>query len=342
VRFSLPAFEKKLATGLRGAYLIAGAEPLLVMEAADAVRRAARVHGFTEREVIDVEARYDWNDFRQRASAMGLFCQRQFFDLRMPSGKPGVEGSKALEEFCAAAPRDTLLLVTCGDWSRKHETAWFKAVQDLGEAIVFWPLRSDELPGWIEERMRSRGLAPTRDAVEYLALRVEGNLLAAAQEIDKLQLLHTGGALGLDAMQNLIADHARYDVFGLVDAIIAGDLLRVTRMVRGMAAEGEAIPPLLAWVAGLVQQLSRLLAAQGSGPAALSSAMGAERIWPNKQAAFKRALSRQSADALEKAILRSARVDRMSKGRERGDAWREFERLCLGLADPRLAQRLSA
>jgi len=319
-------------------YLLAGSEPLLVLEAGDRLRRRAREWGYAEREVFDAESGFDWNDLVAAFSAMSLFSQRRLLELRLPTGRPGKEGAQVIADYSAQPPPDTLLLVTAGQWSNKHEGAWSKAVDKAGIALVLWPLKPHEMPEWIRDRLAKRGLAAEPAAARLLMERVEGNLLAAAQEIDKLVLLLGAAAKGdvIDAarMQELVADSARYDVFGLTEAALGGDVPRVQRMLAGLRAEGEQIPPMLAWVSSQLELLARLASVKAAG-GNLGAAMSAARLWQARESLFRRALERAGAAHWELLLAWLARVDRMSKGREHGDAWREFERLLVAVAQPR-------
>ena len=337
---TLPAFRKQLAAAaLKPAYLIAGAEHLLVIEAADALRARARELGYLERDVLDVEANFDWNRLGDATRSLSLFASRKLIDLRLPGGKPGKEGSAAILEFCAAPPPDTVLLVTANDWSRKHEGAWSAAIERLGSVVVAWPLKRDELPEWIGTRMARCGLHATPDAIRLLADRIEGNLLAAAQEIDKLALLHAGGRIDVETLEASVADDARYDVFRLADAAIGGDAARALHIVAGLREEGEEIIPLLGW---LLMQLRLLLRLSTAG-ANLASALRAERIWPtSREALFRQALKHGDRAHWERCLAQAGRIDAMAKGRPPGDVWRELERLIAAVAAPRQAAGLIA
>ncbi len=334
------AFRKHLSGDeLKPAYLIAGAEHLLVIEAADALRARARELGFSERDVLDVEANFDWNLLGDASRSMSLFASRKLIDLRLPTGKPGKEGSAAIIEFCRSPPPDTVLLITSNDWSKKHEGAWVEALAKIGIVVPMWALKADELPGWIGARMASRGLKATPDAIALLAVRVEGNLLAAAQEIDKLALLHAGTTLDAETLEASVADDARYDVFRLTDAAIGGDAGRALHIVAGLRVEGEEIIPLLGW---LLMQLRLLLRLSTAG-ANLASAMRTERIWPaSRESLFKRALANGDRGHWERCLAQAGRIDAMAKGRPPGDAWRELERLIAAIAAPRRAAGLLA
>ena len=230
---------------LRPAYLIAGNEPLLVLEAADAVRAAARAQGIGEREVHDMEGRdADWGALDAAIHAPSLFASQRLVEVRLPTGKPGTEGAKLIAGICADPPPDVVLLVIAGEWSKQHGGKWAEAIGKVGHVAIAWPVKPHDLVGWVAQRMRSRGVQASQDAIARLAQRVEGNLLAAAQEIDKLALLTRGepGMLDLERMDALVADSARFDVFRLVDAALNGQPAQVARVVAGLQAEGEAIP----------------------------------------------------------------------------------------------------
>ncbi|KQZ59912.1 MULTISPECIES: DNA polymerase III subunit delta [unclassified Lysobacter] len=327
---------------LRPAYLIAGPEPLRVLEAADAVRAAARQQGIAEREVFEAEGNQrepDWNALEASFRAPSLFASRRLVELRLPTGKPGKDGAEVISGFCADPPQDVCLLVSCGEWSKQHGGKWSEAIGRVGRVAIAWQIKPHELPEWIERRLRARGLRADRDAVQSLADRVEGNLLAAAQEVDKLALLSDGEAIDLARMESLVADAARYDVFRVVDAAMNGQGAQVSRMLAGLRAEGEAVPALLGMVVIELQRgaaLARVNARGGN----LSAEFKAQRVWDSKQPMYRRALQRHDARRWDAFVAQAGRVDRMAKGREAGDAWIALERLLLAVAEPRAARLL--
>jgi DNA polymerase-3 subunit delta len=336
---ALPVLRKQIATGeLRPVYLLAGEEHLLLLETADALRARARELGYSEREVLDADAGFDWNALAQSASAMSLFATRKLIDLRVPSGKPGKDGAQAIAEYCANPPPDTVLLITATQWSKAHETSWVATVEKAGVFVPVWPLKPNELPDWIAQRMSTRGLKPTRDAIEALVERVEGNLLAAAQEIDKLALLQGDAPLDAATLEDLVADSARFDVFKLADAVLAGDSARALRILAGLRAEGEQVVALLGWLLNQLQVLARLANARGN----LAAAFKTERIWPARGAIYKKALARADRAHWDACLIQAGRVDRIGKGRGIGDAWLELERLLVAIAQPRHAAELIA
>jgi DNA polymerase-3 subunit delta len=329
---TLQAFRKQLAAAeLRPVYLLAGEEHLLLLEAADALRARARELGFVERDVLDASASFDWTALSQSASAMSLFATRKIIDLRIPTGKPGKEGSAAIIEYCDRPPPDTILMITATQWSKAHETTWVSTVERSGVFVPVWPVKPNELTDWIAQRMAARGLKPSAEAIEVLVERVEGNLLAAAQEIDKLVLLHGDQPLDAETLEDLVADSARFDVFKLADATLAGDAARALRILAGLRSEGEQVIGLLGWLLNQLQLLARLANARGNPAAAFK----AERIWPAREALYRKALARADRAHWDACLIQAARVDRIGKGRGAGDAWLELERLLVAIAKPR-------
>ena len=323
-------------------YLVAGPELLRVIEAADAVRAKARAEGISEREVFDADGRdFDWGQLSSSFNAPSLFSSRRLIELRLPSGKPGKEGAEVISDFCAQPPGDVELLITCSEWSKKHEGKWSEAISRIGVVSVAWAIKPHELGDWIERRLRSKGLRADPAAVQRLSERVEGNLLAAAQEIDKLGLLAEGQTLDVAKMEALVADAARYDVFRLVEAAFSGQPQAVVRMLAGLRGEGEAVAaltPILIRELLLTAGLARVQAGGGN----LAGEMKARGIWESRQAPFKRALQRHpSPQRWERLVAEAGQVDRMAKGRADGDPWLALERLLLAVAEVQAVRLLA-
>ncbi|MFT4198585.1 MAG: DNA polymerase III subunit delta [Pseudoxanthomonas sp.] len=326
---------ERLAAGeLLPAYLVAGPEALLVLEAADAVRARARALGIGEREVFDMEGRApDWDALASSLAAPGLFSPRRLIEVRLPGGKPGKDGAELLAAFCADPPADVVLLVIAGEWSKAHHGKWVDAIGRIGAVSIAWQVKPHEVAGWLQGRLRSRGLATDREAVALLAERVEGNLLAAAQEVDKLALLADGRSLDAATLQSLVADAARFDVFRLVEVALSGQGAQAARMLAGLRAEGENVAGLMPV---LVRELLRCaqLARVAERGGNLAAEMKAQGLWESRQAPFKRALQRHAAPARwDRLVAVAGRVDRVAKGRAAGDAWVALERLLLAVAD---------
>jgi DNA polymerase-3 subunit delta len=337
----LADFLRTLAKGdLAPVYLLGGEEPLQLQEAGDAVRARARELGFTEREVLDVETHFDWDRLARSGASLSLFASRRLIELRLPTGKPDRDGAAAITEWCKAPAPDTVLLISAMQWSRKHEGAWVKAVERAGGYVRLQAPRVDQLPAWITARMRRHGFVPTDDAVALLASRAEGNLLAIAQEIDKLVVLRGAGPVDAEELESLGDDNAIYDVFRLTDAAFGGDGPRALRVLAGLRAEGEDVIPMLGWLLTQLDLALRLASAANFAEAARAE----YNFWPARQRLFAGALKRAgSGDAhWRRCLAWCARIDRMSKGRETGDPWRELERLLVAIAQPRSAAALLA
>jgi DNA polymerase III subunit delta len=313
-------------------YFISGDEPLRVLEAADAVRAAARAQGYDEREVLTVQAGFDWNSLLAGAGNLSLFAERKVIDLRLPTGKPGDAGAKALREYAGHLPEDTLLLITAGRLEpAARNSKWVQALEQAGVMIPVWPLGAGEFPAWVQARMRRRGLEPTPDAVRMLADRVEGNLLACVQEIDKLFLLRGAGKVDEIDILQLVADHARYDVYGLVDAALSGQATRAVHILQGLRAEGTA-PPVVLWaLARELRALAGMAAAVAAGDA-IPAALAKYRVWANRKGLIGAALKRLTAARCRVLLRDCARLDRVCKGQAAGNAWDELLQLILQLA----------
>ncbi len=326
--------EAQLKNALLPVYFFSGDEPLQLGEAADAVRRHAREQGFSEREVMHVEKGFDWNELLVASNAMSLFAEKRVIDLRLPSGKPGKDGGAALAEYAGRPPEDTVLLISSGKVDKRSQSAkWYKALDNVGVTLQVWPVEAAEMPRWLEQRLRSRGLQPDRDAVRIIAERVEGNLLAAAQEVDKLVLLNGTGPLSAGHVEAAVADSARFDVFGLVDTALTGDAPRLIRMLDGLRGEGVE-PILVLWA--LTRELRNLadMAAQIEGGKNVDGVL--VRVWGKRKGPVKAGLQRHNRVRWQQMLRRAARLDRVIKGATPGNAWDELLQLTLLMAGMRL------
>jgi DNA polymerase-3 subunit delta len=337
----------RLARGdLAPAWLVAGREPLLVLEAADAIRVAARAQGIGEREVFDFEGRQaaaDWDAVAATLNAPSLFSGRRLIELRVPSGKPDKAGERIILDFCATPPPDVVLMVVAGDWSKRHGGKWAAAIEQVGASVVCWEVKPHELAGWIDRRLRSRGLQADREAVALLAERVDGNLLAAAQEVEKLVLLSESDRIDVGRMAALVADSARFNVFRLMEVVLNGQPAQAVRMLHGLRGEGEAVPGLMGMVVKELETAASVARAHAGGQS-LPAAFRARGVWDTKQPMYRRALERHPARAWSRFLADAGAVDRIAKGRGRpgepDDAWLALERLLLAVADADVATRL--
>jgi len=312
--------EAQLRKSLLPAYAIHGDEPLLAMEAADAVRAAARRAGFTEREVLEPGRGFDWSEFTHATGSLSLFAARKIVELRLAGGKPGTQGAEAIAAYCGRPSDDQLLLVTLPRLDRTGQgSAWFNALARLGAVVDVWPVERLRLPAWIGERLARQKQRAPREVLEFLSERVEGNLLAAHQELQKLALLAPEGELALDMVQEAVASVARYDPYDAAEALVSGELARYVRVIEGLHAEGEATTFILFVISGALFALQ-----EGS----------AERIFNRSlKRAVESAVRRFSKKRIDEAIAEAAAIDRVIKGVGTGDAWQAFIRLGLKLAD---------
>jgi DNA polymerase-3 subunit delta len=313
-------------------YVVHGDEPLLAIEAGDAIRAAARNAGCDEREVLVAEPGFKWDAFVAANANMGLFGARKLTDLRIPSGKPGVDGAKALEA-CAAHPNsDQTMLVTLPRLDRATQaSAWFSALTDAGVSIAVHPLTRDEVPSWIAARLARQRQRVPRETLAFLADRCEGNLLAARQEIEKLGLLLPEGELAAEAVERAVTDVARYDIFQLSEAWLAGDAARALHIIAALEAEGDGIQLLLWQLSEDVHALASVQGAVASGTP-VATAIRNARVWGKRQAAMARAARRFKAEAITPFLAALVRLDALSKGIGRGNVWDELRATALAIA----------
>ncbi|HJV73539.1 MAG TPA: DNA polymerase III subunit delta [Noviherbaspirillum sp.] len=330
------SLEAHLAKTLAPLYVITSDEHLLALEAADKIRKAARVQGFSEREVLVVERSFKWGELLAANQSQSLFGDRKLIELRIPTGKPGRDGGQALQDYAGALNPDNLTLITLPklDW-QTQKSAWVAALQQAGVYIDIPLVERAQLPAWIGTRLAAQGQSADRQSIDFTADRVEGNLLAAHQEIQKLALLHPEGKLTFEQVQDAVLNVARYDVFKLNEAMLAGDAARLVRMIEGLKGEGEALPLVLWAMAEEIRTLLKLkaLSAQGKSVGML---MKEYRIWGPREKLMEPALRRMKLTMLEDALQQAAQVDKMVKGlRSRafaGDAWDALLQLGLKVA----------
>jgi DNA polymerase III subunit delta len=332
VKITPDTLAQHLAGQLLPAYLVSGDEPLLSGEAADEIRARARAAGFTEREVHFIERAGDWDDVRASGANLSLFGARRVVEIRMHSGKPGVAGGAALVALLKAKDPDTLYLILAPRLDRDAQGAeWVRTVDAVGAWVQVWPVEAQRLVAWLKVRCRKLALEADADALELLAARTEGNLLAAHQELTKLTLLAEGKRITAEAVLASVADSARYDVFQLGESVLAGATARALRMLAGLKAEGTE-PTLVLWaLAKSLRDLSNLASGAGGRP----------QPWqrPGAAAALAHAQRRAPRLAVRDLARRASRADRMIKGRLPGDAWDELALLAGDLcAQPAMPQ----
>ena len=336
MQLRVDALDAHLAKAVAPLYVISSDEHLLALEAADRIRRAARANGYTERDVLTVERSFKWGELLAANQALSLFGDKKLIELRIPTGKPGKEGGAALQSYARDLSPDNLTLITLPklDW-QTAKAAWVTALQQAAVYIDIPVIERSALPGWIGTRLASQGQSADRQSIDFIAERVEGNLLAAHQEIQKLGLLHEPGKLSFEQVHDAVLNVARYDVFKLSEAMLAGDSARLVRMLEGLKGEGEALPLVLWAVAEEIRTLLKLKSAMAQGRP-LGMLLKEQRIWGARERLMEPALRRLSLATLEQALQDAAQVDKLVKGLRAkgfaGDAWDAMLQLTLMVA----------
>jgi DNA polymerase-3 subunit delta len=313
-------------------YLVSGDEPLLVQECCDKIRQKAREQGCNEREVIDGDvANFNWQDILHSAASMSLFADRKLVELRLSSGKPGTEGSSALCEYLQISGGDDVLLMVSGKIDKQSTNSkWYKALDKAGATIQVWPVNAKNLPRWVQQRVRGAGMSIDDDALQLLCDRVEGNLLAAVQEVEKLKLLATDARITTKTVLDAVSDNARYNMYEMADSAIRGDASASLRMLHGLRAEGSE-PSIVLWA--LAREIRTLYQAKQDCDSGLSAqqVLTALRVWPSRLPLMQSALARHDATSLSLLLEQALQVDGSIKGFAGGTPWDNLERLVVGL-----------
>lgn len=333
MKLPIQQLPQKLRETLPPLIWISGEEPLLVLEAADQVRSAARGAGIDERQVFHGDAQFDWYQLLHANQSMSLFGDRQVLDLRL-TGKLNDEGRKSLVAYAESANPDNLLLIVSDRIEAAQSKAkWFGKVTDTGWWVPVWPVERSQLPGWLRQRLQQQGLNIEDDALALLSDRVDGNLLAARQEIDKLLLLNDGQTITLDTVVQSVADSARYNIFDLSAAFLSGDLARSQRVLTGLSAEGIE-PPIVLWVlARELRHLVQLAEAAESGQP-LDPVFKRLRIFDKHQGPYQKALRRGHTHLWRQCLIRCGDIDATIKGRRAGNPWHALSVLVSEIAHP--------
>lgn len=342
VKISGDNLASALTRGLAPVYLISGDEPLLVNEAADAVRARARAEGFTERDLHVVERGFDWNSLLADSRAMSLFASRKIVEIRMTNPTPGEQGGNAIIELAEQPSPDNVVLIITGKMDgRIQNSKWVSAIERAGAVVQIWPLELQRLPGWIRDRLKRHGLDADPATASLLAERVEGNLLAAHQEVEKLALLLPAGKLTTETVLEAVADSARFDVLQVGEAAMRGQTTRALRILEGLRGEGMELVLVLWAINKDLQWIARAQHLMRNGQSA-DSAMNAVYVWRPRQAAMRQALARLKPSAVRGLLLDASRVDRAIKGALRTDPWVELEGLVARFSGVRLARARAA
>lgn len=331
MRISPDQLLHQLRKQLMPLYTITGDELLLAMEAVDAIRNHARQHGYTERDIFPVDHRFDWANLQRWKSQSSLFGERRILDLRIPSGKPGKEGSSAIEALCQNQPADTITLIMLPKIDKQTQTSkWFKALEHSSVMITVDPIEHSRLANWIQQRLDLQEQQIAADTLQFLVNKVEGNLLAAQQEIKKLALLYPSGMLSFEQVKNAVLDVARYDVFSLPEAMLAADTVRYARILEGLQGEGTPPPLILSTLTEPIRTLLLIHQALEAGKP-LAQALKDSRVWNQQQKIMTAAVKRLPPRLLSQALLHAASIDRIIKGVGQGDIWNELLQLGLRL-----------
>lgn len=324
---------KQLTQQFHPVYLVSGDEPLLVQESCDLIRQQARQQGFTERERLQVDKSFDWDSLHIATQSMSLFGDKKLIELHIPTGKPGRQGSQALQELLENIPMDIAVLIVAGKIeAASQKSKWFKAIDQAGCIIQLWPLNRQQLPHWLNQRLQSKGLRLDKAGMDLLVDQTEGNLLAGSQAIEKLALLFDGSeTLSVEAVRQCISDSARFNVFDLVDQCLAGDATRITRVLSTLQAEGIE-PILILWaLAREVRQLAQMAFAIKQGEST-ERVLAQFRVWDKRKPIVRQALARGGPQRWQRLLQKAAQIDRIIKGQLPGNSWDELLTLSLAMA----------
>ena len=318
--------ETQLLQGLQSCYLIVGDEPLQLKEATDAIRQKAKSQGFTEREVLHVDKKFKWEMLFASMGTMSLFAEKKIMELHLPTGKPGAQGSKAIVQFVESLPLDICLIIQCEQWNAASDkTKWVKTIENKGTFMRVYMPKPQEFGQWINNRCRKIGLSVQADTISLLAMRLEGNLLAADQELEKLKMRFSNQTITAQDVAGLVADNARFDVFRLTDALLENNLSRVLRMLRALKQNNTAIVVIHWAIERQVRMLLHFAYIKSNGQRIGPADYRKQGIWQNQQAPIQSALNRLNADKLEELLAGIALLDRVIKGQASGDGWLKLE-----------------
>jgi DNA polymerase-3 subunit delta len=316
-------------------YVVSGDEPLLIQETCDLLRKHLHSAGFTERELFHAEASFDWQEVLFCANSLSLFSEQKLIEIRMSSTTPGESGKAALKSFLDGPPEGTVLLLVMPRLDQKVQKAkWFVPLEKAGVLVQIWPIDVKNLPSWIGNRFRKVGLNASREAIQVMADRIEGNLLAAAQEIERLGLVSKDGKIETRDVLEGVADSSRYDVFGLIDAAVGGDATRTMKIIQGLQLEGEAILYIVAMLGRELRGLATMASVMSSG--SLDAALKKGRVWQNRKNLVSTCLRGHSASQFRGLLARVSEIDNMVKGIKIGNPWEELTSVMLELAGVRI------
>ena len=320
--------------GLLPVYLVFGDEQMLVEECSGVIRQQARKLGANDRQVWHVEGRFNWSELQWQEQTMSLFASQRLLEIRLPSGAPGKDGGEALRKYAANPPPDTTLIIISGKIdTRSQKSKWFTELDRIGATIPVWPVDLANLPRWILQRMQQRGLRANQAVAALIAERVEGNLFAAAQEIDKLQLLCPSGEVDEQTVLDSVADNARFESFGLIDSVFAGQTTKIPRMIARLRAEGLDILAVFSAVSWALHRAIDM-AIQIDQGMRIEQVMSSQKppIWDKNKPVMHKALMRHSRLQWQAFLQQMAQIDQAAKGSLKTCPWLLLETLCMNIA----------
>lgn len=333
MKLSAEQLGEQLKKRLAPVYFLSGDEPLQLAEAADAIRQAARAAGYGSRELFYADTGFDWGSLQEAADSFSLFGEKRILDLRLPA-KPDKAAAAALARYAERPAEDAVLIVSSAKiGGAEQKSRWYQAIDRIGVVVQVWPLEGEQLLRWLDRRLNAKGLLADRSGIRILAARVEGNLLAAAQEIEKLHILYGKGKIDDDQIVKAVADSARYDVFDLAEEVLRGHTQKAYRVLTGLKAEGVA-PAVALWALTRdVRLIGNIMALVAQGTPT-ESALAKCQVWDKRKSTVLQALQRLNRDSIHRTLLLSARADRVIKGMETGDPWEELLSVCVSLTAP--------
>lgn len=331
MRLKAEQLDGALQQSLQPVYLVHGDEALLVEEAADKIRHKVRQAGANDREVWHVEGRFDWSQIKWQEQSLSLFASQRLIEIRLPSGSPGKEGGEAFRQFASQPPQDTTLLIISGKIDNRSQKAkWYTELDTLGVTLPIWPVDASHLPRWIMQRMQQKGLNADQRLASVIAERVEGNLFAAAQELDKLELLSVAGELTEALILESVADNARFEAFGLMDTVLSGHSAKIPRIIDRLRAEGVEILAVLSAVSWSLRRVADMSVQLQQGQS-LERVFASQKppIWDRNKPVMREALQRYDSREWQQCLVLISDIDQAAKGILKTCPWRLLEQLCL-------------
>lgn len=332
MKISIEQLNKTLSNALAPLYLVSGDEPLQVDEAVVAIRQQVQKQGFGAREVLYVESGFDWETLKAACHHLSLFSDKKLIELRLSEPKVGSAGAQALMYYTAHFSKDTVLLISMPKLdAAMQKSKWYRALDEMGVTLPIWPIPLERLPAWVQQRLLQKGLQPGPDVAKRLAERTEGNLLATAQDIEKIHIRFGDGPIEWSQVDDVVGDNARFDVFELVDTVLSGNIKRINRVLLAVAQEGIE-PIIVLWALQReIRQLASMAQALEQGDP-VAQVLSRFRVWPKRKPLVGKGVSRLRFRQWHRLLADCAAIDRTIKGLQPGDVWFKLQLLCLTMA----------